>query len=74
MYQRPIPMRNPRQNNTFVPAWFAVVLDGFILYIAYNNLMYNKRSAMASERIARELNVINQSKFMNRLNGELEKE
>lgn len=72
MYQRPIPVR--RQNNSLVPAWLAVVADVFILYIAYNNLMYNKRGALASERIAQELRVVNQSKFMDRLNSELEKE
>lgn len=72
MYPRPIPMR--RQNNTIIPAWLAVILDIFILYIAYNNLMYNRRGAIASERIAHELRRINGSKFMDRLNGELEKE
>lgn len=71
MYQRPIPIQ--QQRNNILPAWLAVVLDGFILYIAWNNLQYNKRAAFASEHIAQELNKINQSKFMHRLNGEIEK-
>lgn len=72
MYQRQIPLR--RQNNAIAPAWLAVLADVFILYIAYNNLQFNRRGAYASEHIARELQTINKSQFMHKLNGELEKE
>lgn len=63
-----------RQSDTFIPSWTAVILDIAILYVAITNLDYNRRGALASERIAHELGTINKSKFMNRLNGELEKE
>lgn len=72
MYQRPIPMNFQGRNN--IPGWLAVLLDGFILYVAVTNLGFNRRSAIASERIARELKIINKSHFMEKLNGELEKE
>lgn len=54
--------------------WLALILEFYLLSVAFANLNYNRRGAIASERIAQELQTINQSKFMNRLNDEIEKE
>lgn len=58
----------------YLNGWISILLSVYILQVAFVNLEYNRRGAEASERIARELSTINKSKFMNRLNGEIEKE
>lgn len=69
-------MNNPNQSIDRIgtyPNWVILILDIYLLTVAITNLGYNKRSAQASEKIAAELKTINESKFMNRLNDEIEK-
>lgn len=79
MYQRPMmsPFRTRNNCNTFLGVIVALGSLGVSIYIAHINrinLHYNMRNARASEEISQQLDRLNQSQFMNRLNGELEKE
>lgn len=79
MYQRPMLMPIQRRNdcNTFFSVIVAVGGLGISLYIAHINrinLHYNMRNAHTSEEISKQLERLNASQFMYRLNGELEKE
>lgn len=53
------------------PNWVILILDVYLLAVALTNLNYNKRAAQASERIAKELNRINESDFMKHLNNQI---
>lgn len=53
--------------------WISILLSVYILQVAFVNLEYNRRGAEASERIANELQKINGSDFMGRINGEAKK-
>lgn len=72
MWYSPIPETNPIKGH--FSGWLVVILDIYLLSVAFTNLGYNRRGAIASERIARELKTINQSQFMQKLNGEIKKE
>lgn len=72
MWYNPTPETNPIKGH--LSGWLTIILEIYLLSVAFSNLGYNRRGAIASEHIARELRIINQSKFMNRLNGEIEKE
>lgn len=50
-----------------------VGLSTYIAYINTRNLAYNQRNAVASEKIAQQLRTLNHSKFIEKLNCELEK-
>lgn len=70
-------LNNPNQTIDRIgtyPNWVILILDVYLLAVALTNLGYNRRAAQASEKIAAELNRINGSKFMNKLNGEIDKE
>lgn len=58
----------------YLQGWISIVFSIYLLGVAFTNLEYNRRSAEASEKIAKELNTINKSNFMNKLNNEINKE
>lgn len=79
MYQKPMiaPYQGRNNCNTFFGVVVALGSLGVSIYIAHINrinLHYNMRNAHASEEISKQLETLNKSEFMHRLNGELEKE
>lgn len=56
------------------PNWVILILDIYLLAVAMANLGYNRKAANASEKVANELEKINNSDFMKRLNDETRKE
>jgi len=79
MHKKPIsiPRYTRRNSHNEFDKLIALLSLGIISYTAYVNtinLDYNKRGAQSTERIAHELRCINNSHFMHKLNGELDKE
>lgn len=78
MYQRPLmmPYQGRNNGNTFLGVVVALGSLGVSIYIAHINkinLYYNMRNAQASEEISRQLQRLNGSDFMHKLNNELDK-
>lgn len=65
-----------RSRNNWINAevWLAIFVNVAALWIAYENLQYNRADAYQSARIAEQLSRLNRSQLMVKVNNELCKE
>lgn len=75
MYKNQMRRLNRRNNNRINgEVWLAIFVNVAALWIAYENLQYNRADAYQSARIADQLRTLNRSNLMLQINNELCKE
>lgn len=75
MYQIPLSRSRNQKNRKFnVELWLAILVNIAALWIAYNNLQYNKLQVYQSGRVATQLKTLNQSNFIVEVNNKLREE